>query len=270
MPTPLTFAVVGDVHGEHRAMVRLVSGLARARGVEPVAVLQVGDFEPHRHEGDLQSMAAPQKYRHVGDFPRFFRGEEAFPWPLYFIGGNHEPYAFLDETPDGATLAPGCHYLGRVGAVELHGLRVVGVSGIHHPERSRGPRPPGTEFRTVSNKEFTYFTEAELDQALDLGPADVLMLHSWPAGLVMLEELSAATGRRFFGEDVGNAPAQALVALMRPKLLLLGHMHVPLRRTLRWPDGGETQVIALSHVGAGRESVALITREADGTLRELR
>jgi hypothetical protein len=47
-------------------------------------------------------------------------------------------------------------------------------------------------------------------------------------------------------------------------------MHVPLRRTLRWPDGGETQVIALSHVGAGKESVALIVRDEDGTLRELR
>ncbi|MCK6513993.1 metallophosphoesterase [Myxococcota bacterium] len=270
MPTPLTFAAVGDVHGEHRAMVRLVSGLARARGVEPAAVLQVGDFEPHRHEDDLASMAAPQKYRHVGDFPRFVRGEEAYPWPLYFIGGNHEPYAFLDETPDGAALIPGCHYLGRVGVTELEGLRVVGVSGIHHPERSRGPRPPGSTFRTVSNKEFTYFTEDELERALALGPADVLMLHEWPAGLVTLDELSAATGRRFFGEDVGNTPAQALVELLRPKLLLLGHMHVPLRRTLRWPDGGETQVIALSHVGAGRESVALIVRDEDGTLRELR
>ena len=269
MPTPLIFAAVGDVHGEHRAMVRLVSGLARARGVELAAVLQVGDFEPHRHEGDLASMAAPQKYRHVGDFPRFHRGEEVYPWPLYFIGGNHEPYAFLDETPHGAALIPGCHYLGRVGAIDVEGLRVVGVSGIHHPERSGGARPPGSMFRTVSNKEFTYFTEDELHRAVGLGPADVLMLHEWPAGLVTLEELSATTGRRFFGEDVGNPPAQALVELLRPKLLLLGHMHVPLRRTYRWPDGGETLVIALSHVGAGRESVALIVREADGTLREL-
>jgi lariat debranching enzyme len=214
-------------------------------------------------------MAAPQKYRHVGDFPRFYRGEEHFPWPLYFIGGNHEPYAFLDETPDGGALAPGCHYLGRVGAVELAGLRIIGVSGIHHPERIRGPRPPGSAFRSVSNKELTYLTEDELERALTLGPADVLMLHEWPAGLITGAELSAATGRRFYGEALGSEPARALVELLRPPLLLLGHMHVPLRRTLRWPGGGETRVIALPHVGAGKESVALLRREEDGRWEEL-
>ena len=60
IPTPnsLMVAAVGDVHGQHHAMVDLVERAADAAGVRPDVVLQVGDFEPHRHEADVATMAA--------------------------------------------------------------------------------------------------------------------------------------------------------------------------------------------------------------------
>ncbi|WP_437712111.1 hypothetical protein WMF45_42230 [Sorangium sp. So ce448] len=51
-------------------------------------VLQVGDFEPHRHEDDLATASLPQKYRDLGDFWAFDQGLASFEWPIYFIGGN--------------------------------------------------------------------------------------------------------------------------------------------------------------------------------------
>src|SRR5436309_1716544 len=99
-PKPL-FAAVGDVHGHMHAMVRLLQGWEQKAGRRLSCVLQVGDFEPIRVKEDLESMAAPAKYRRAGDFPDFFAGRAAFPWPVYFIGGNHEPYGLLDLTPEG-------------------------------------------------------------------------------------------------------------------------------------------------------------------------
>lgn len=97
------FAVVGDVHGDHWAMIRLLNGWEKSRRKSLDFVLQVGDFEPHRSESDLATMAAPAKYRNLGDFPIFARGEAQFPWPLCFIGGNHEPSAFSMPCPMAAT-----------------------------------------------------------------------------------------------------------------------------------------------------------------------
>ena len=53
------FAAVGDVHGH---MNRMVNDLRHATEVfhrQFDFVLQVGDFEPHRDEADLATMAAP-------------------------------------------------------------------------------------------------------------------------------------------------------------------------------------------------------------------
>lgn len=84
-------ALVGDVHGFQHRMVALLHDLERQQGVSITAVLQVGDFEAHRHEADVATMAAPQKVRTLGDFHQYYEGNTVFPWPLYFIGGNHEP-----------------------------------------------------------------------------------------------------------------------------------------------------------------------------------
>ena len=99
-PDPVIFAAVGDVHGSHREMVRQVQELAGELDVRPELVLQVGDFEPHRHLDDVESMAAPSRHRSLGDFPDFVAGRERYPWPVVFIGGNHEPYGFLDGRHD--------------------------------------------------------------------------------------------------------------------------------------------------------------------------
>ncbi len=55
------FAVVGDVHGQHWAMIRLFSTWGKSHKKSLDFVLQVGDFEPHRDENDLATMAVPRQ-----------------------------------------------------------------------------------------------------------------------------------------------------------------------------------------------------------------
>lgn len=267
---PIVFAAVGDVHGQMHAMVRLLRDVERRLGRALAFVLQVGDFEPHRHADDLATMAAPQKYRKLGDFAAFHEGTASFPWPVCFIGGNHEPHAFLDTMPEGGFVADRCRYLGRVGAIDLHGMRIVGLSGIFDEETYQKGRPPIEAIKTTSLKSYVGFTEDEVQRAAELGPADVLLVHDWPAGLASAPSLSevAASGAQVSYREVGNEPAQLLVELLRPKLVFCGHMHHRQRAEITVGEGRVT-VCCLASMHEGPEAIAVFERLADGSLREI-
>lgn len=259
MPTDINevfFAAVGDVHGHMNQMVNHLRHSTEVFHRQFDLVLQVGDFEPHRDEADLATMAAPAKYRHLGDFEAYHKVRRGFPWPLYFIGGNHEPYGYLDTHPEGFELIRHCHYLGRVGVMDLHGLRVVGLSGIHSEEAFRDARPPLSALGSVSNKDFTYFNERDVEQALELGHADVLLLHDWPSGIVDPKDATAFQGQRrsFSHDSVGNEYARLLVDALQPKLVLCGHLHRSYATEIQHPSGKKTSVRCLASVEQGREA----------------
>jgi len=172
------FAVVGDVHGQFRSMVNLVQGWEAEHGTVDF-VLQVGDLEPHRNEEDLSTMAAPSKHRRLGDFDEVVSGDVPLPWPVYFIGGNHEPYGWLEEHPEGFELCRNLHYLGRAGVTRIGPLRVAAVSGIHRLETFDKERPQLFEWQRqrsrsenenkqrmrgsrISNKDFIGFTGQDI------------------------------------------------------------------------------------------------------------
>ncbi len=178
------FAVVGDVHGHIYKMIDLLQRWENHFTQKLTFILQVGDFEPHRHEADLATMDAPKKYRKLGDFPDFYEQRMIFPCPIWLIGGNHEPYGFLDRINTGTEITHNCYYLGRVGAVILAGLKVVGVSGIYQEEKFLVTRPKISEISSYSNKDYIYFTEAEIMQALDYKSTDILLLHDWSADII--------------------------------------------------------------------------------------
>lgn len=267
----MRFAAVGDVHGHMDAMVRLVREAdARAGGVGVAFVLQVGDFEPHRDAADLATMAAPAKYRTLGDFARYADGRSRFPWPIWFIGGNHEPYGFLDRLNAPCEVAPGCTWLGRVGSANVHGLRVGGLSGIHDAAGAWPLRPPIEAIETTKKKAWIHFTEDEVEAALSLAPLDVLLLHEWPIGVIDPADAAAFANRRrsLRYDGVGNEPTALLIELLKPRLVLAGHMHVAYRS--RPTLGGHTfDFRALADVASGEAAVALFDLD-DGAVREVR
>lgn len=224
---------IGDVHGHWSTVVSAVDSAGRLAGQLADVVLQVGDAEAFCSEEDLAGAVMPEKYRSMGEFSAFQPGD--IPAPLFFIGGNHEPYPALDATPGPFPVAWGertnVHYLGRCGATTLPGgLRVAFLSGIHSPRAT-------TKLRATSPKAATYFVQADVDSTVSaarrLARVDVLVTHDWPAGL---------TPER---PDVGNEATRHLVDVLQPTLSLHGHHHRPFETRM-----GTTTVHCLNAVPA--------------------
>ena len=265
---PIHFAAVGDVHGHMHTMVGQVQGAAEKLGVEVEFVLQVGDFEPHRDEDDLATMCSPAKYRKLGEFADYHSGRARFPWPVHFIGGNHEPYGFLDRLQAGQ-VAENCFFLGRVGRTKIRGLRVVALSGIERARCLEG-RPPIREIRSKRTKDYIGFTEDEVLQAAHAGPADVLLLHDWPQGVVREADAHQFSFGHRAGsiETIGNASARFVVDELKPKWVLCGHMHRSYRNQIEHRGGTPTSFAGLAKVGMP-EAVAIFRREESGEVVEL-
>jgi lariat debranching enzyme len=270
-PKETIFAAVGDVHGHHHEMVRLITERESQTGRRIAFVLQVGDFEPHRNDADLESMAAPSKYRVVGDFPDFYSGASTFPWPVYFIGGNHEPYGFLDTATPGAPVAENCVYLGRVGAAEISDLKVVGLSGIFNEDKFSEEHPGVEDLRLRKKKDYTYFNKGDVDGAVDFGNADILLLHEWPARIIAEEDQGEFEQQRrsMRYDSVGNEYARILVDLLSPRLVICGHMHKKYRNQIRLKSEALVDVCCLSNVQQGQDSVAFFRISEDGAITEI-
>lgn len=180
-PGKVHFAAVGDVHGQFSLLSKKLEETSQKHGITLDFVLQVGDIECHRHEEDLASMAAPAKKRTLGDFWKSCQHDNFYleQHPMYFIGGNHECYGWLDNeshyqereankkecSAQEAFLevAPNVFYLGRAGYLPLRFYRnleqseddnidldIVGIlnlgflSGIHRPPEYYHRRPAMT------------------------------------------------------------------------------------------------------------------------------
>lgn len=252
-------AVVGDVHGAMWTTIRLLSGWEKARKRTLDLVLQVGDFEPHRDELDLSTMAAPAKYRKLGDFPIFARGEAQFPWPIWFIGGNHEPYGWLETMSEGGELARNCHFIGRANIVEIEGLRVAGLSGIFKPELFSQVRPDVSGFSQKSNKDWIGWNERDIERLLSLGRADVLLLHEWPGAF--------DANQRHPPDETGRAWIELLLDSLRPKMIFCGHLHARFKSATR-VGGTSVPVECLAQVSSGRDAFVVYEVE-DGGWREI-
>ncbi len=256
--SPVVFAAVGDVHGCQHAMVRLLSEWERQRKQRLAFVLQVGDFEPVRDHMDLASTPVPQKYRKMGDFAAYHMGFATFPWPVWFVAGNHEPFAFLASMSRGGQAAHNCFYLGRSGQMDLEGLRLAWLGGVSVGGEPLD-EPLGSDW-----KKHAYFRQREIDEVLKDGQVDILMLHEWPRGAATREE---AMGQRRSGGAFGpgNDSSGLLVELLQPRLVLAGHSHWPHRSRM----GRRTAFFGLGHIDKGRDAFAVFRREADGEIVEI-
>ncbi|MGD1805215.1 metallophosphoesterase [Dapis sp. BLCC M126] len=265
------FAVVGDVHGYIYTMIDLLQQWENSSNQQLAFILQVGDFEPHRHEADLATMDAPTKYRKLADFPDFYEQRAIFPWPIWFIGGNHEPYGFLDQFNTGTEITHNCYYLGRVGSLVLAGLKVVGVSGIYQEEKFHFDRPKVSQISSYSNKDYIIFTEAEIIQALGYKSTDILLLHDWPANIINpvdAEEFEQQCRSRCYYDLVGNEYAKMLVYELKPKLVVCSHLHKIYRNKISLTSGNLTDIFCLANVQSGADAIAIFHLSKTGKVTE--
>lgn len=230
----MRIAIFGDIHGHWCDFRDAVVDLYLQEPLD--LVLQCGDAQPIRNETDLEFMHCPKKYRELGDFYRFHSGSEKFPVPLLFIGGNHEPWNFLDENRDGGFLAPNIEFMGRVGMREIMGTRIAGISGVHSPKHFTAPHPKWP-YPVSMRKQASYFSSDDIHKVLEFGNADILLLHEWPS----LMNGAKNTQWPSHWDIMGSEPLTELVELLNPKYVFCGHMHAPARY-----QSGRTQVVCLS------------------------
>ncbi|MER5327104.1 metallophosphoesterase family protein [Streptosporangium roseum] len=245
---PVRVLVVGDVHGEFELLAAWAAVVRQVHG--PLdAILAVGDVEPNRDEADAAGVHGPVKYRKVGDFPLLCEGLLDLGAPLYFIGGNHEPWPALDDAGPG-WWSDGTYFLGRAGVADVAGLRVAFLSGIHSPRVTDVPKA-----RRDTIKERTYYTAEELEQvsraARRAGQIDILLTHDWPSG---------ATGPHR-ATPVGRPELRALSERLRPRWHFCGHMHHRHRAAI-----GPTEVVCLGQVRSGSAAFAVVERNPAGQL----
>ncbi len=243
--TTVRFAVIGDVHGSFRQAAKAIAKAKRRVG-ELDAVLGVGDLEANRHARDAAGVATGKGHRRwVGEFPQVLRGAIDLGAPLWFIGGDHEPWAALDARGPGE-LAPGVSFLGRAGVRDVAGLKVAYLSGVY------GDASGGDMFNRHGRDERACYVRAEITalerSAERAGAVDVFVTHDWPADLL--------------GED-GDAELARLSRVIGAPLHVCGHRH----RAAAASDG-DRLVVALADIGVAG-GWAAFERAEDGTITRL-
>ena len=181
--------VIGDVHSRVRlaraALVRLEADLQRRID----QVISVGDLGLFLDPGDWDYLTGPKRHRHPERCPEIQEAWGSWPWPLAMVAGNHEPFHRL-RMSGGASFGDRLRYMdaGEL-PVQVSGLRVAGISGIHHG--SHLAWPPGTTSwpavaagvreGIIGRKHLTYYRQRDLDvmERVSTGP-EILVTHDWP------------------------------------------------------------------------------------------
>ncbi|MFY0574672.1 metallophosphoesterase family protein [Cystobacter fuscus] len=222
-PDSLLVVGVGDIHGRFHRVEAWLDALEEARRRPVDLVLAVGDVEAFRLADDHRRKAA--KRGMPAEFAAYADGVRAMKRPLYFIGGNNEDFEALHDEPEGFSLAPNVHYLGRAGLKELLGLRVGYLSGIHAPRFYEQPLKRPRSLDTA--KQAGYFRAPEVERVMALRDMDVLLVHEWPRGLPQRaqERETPPPGRTLPSYWIGNPITRRLVETVHPRWVLCGHSH---------------------------------------------
>ncbi len=245
---PVLFAVLGDVH-HHLGLA--VEGLTRLEDElgRPIAqTFSVGDFGLFLTEPDWNYLTGPKKYRNPAESAGITQAWQRWRWPLSMIAGNHEPFSRLRNWEPGYF----SFKLEYTNAGELPhsipGLRVLGLSGIYHPEETDFVSPVERQNRKLpraatwlelvrlvergaaSRNRLTYYKESEVELLKwAKRQPDLLLTHDWPCEP---EGIRRSYPRRPEGE---------LVSRLEPAFVCCGHHHRAAQFKL-----GRSSVVALN------------------------
>lgn len=234
-------AVQGCCHGALDGIYAACASHEKATGRKIDFLVCCGDFQAIRDESGLRSMAVLPKYRVLGDFAAYYRGEKQAPYLTLFVGGNHEDSDWLAAECYGGFLAPNIYYLGHSGAVVVDEcVTVAGLSGIFkgHDYLQPYPRRPfhaseagkrsAYHVRRIEVEKLKAFSKAlacvQQQQQRPTCPAkaltaesgapasrcaaafsrvDLFVSHDWPAGITKYgDEEQLLRFKPYFADDI--------------------------------------------------------------------
>ncbi|KAI5462260.1 lariat debranching enzyme, C-terminal domain-containing protein [Mariannaea sp. PMI_226] len=221
-------------HGALKAIYASVEESCKHRGWDGVDLLIIGgDFQSCRNAADLSVMSCPVKYRHLGDFPQYYSGEQKAPYLTIFIAGNHEASSHLWELYYGGWVAPNIYYLGAANVVRLGPLRIAGLSGIWKGFDYRKSHHERLPFSSDDVKSFYHVREFDVRKLLLIQTqVDVGLSHDWPRAIEKHGDQEWLFRKKpaFRGESrdgtLGNVAAEYVMDRLRPPYWFSAHMHV--------------------------------------------
>ncbi|KAK8038637.1 hypothetical protein PG993_007048 [Apiospora rasikravindrae] len=226
-------AFEGCGHGTLDAIYAAVQNAAKVRGWDTVDLLIIGgDFQAVRNVADITVMSVPTKYRHLGDFPKYYRGTAKAPVPTLFIGGNHEAASHLWELYYGGWVAPNIYYMGAANVLRFGPLRIAGMSGIWKGFDYNRPHIERLPFNSDDIKSFYHVREIDVRKLLLLREqVDLGISHDWPRAIERHGDDAALFREKpFFANEsrdgtLGNPAATYVLDRLRPPYWLSAHMH---------------------------------------------
>ena len=178
-------------------------------------------------------MSVPWKYRHLGDFHRYYSGEKHAQVLTLVIGGNHEASNYFSELYYGGWLAPNIYYLGAANVLRYGPYRISGLSGIFKASDYGKPHHERLPYGRAEIRSIYHVRECDVAKLLQIQhPIDICISHDWPRRMEWFGDYKKLFADRptFFesvkADNLGSPPAEQLMNLLRPKYWFSGHMHV--------------------------------------------
>jgi lariat debranching enzyme len=211
-------------------------------------------FQAVRNERDLNCMSVPRKYRHLGDFHKYYAGKNRAPVLTIVIGGNHEASNYLFELYHGGWLAPNIYYIGAAGVIRYGPWRIAGLSGIYDKKDYRKPHHERLPYDRESIKSIYHVREYDVQKLLSMtGHIDVGLSHDWPAWIELFGgyENLYATNPHFYEsakkDGLGSKPGNQLLDHLRPSYWFSGHMHVRFEGTVQHTEPSIDETTRMLH-----------------------
>lgn len=178
-------------------------------------------------------MSCPVKYRHLGDFPKYYSGEKKAPYLTIFIAGNHEASSHLWELYYGGWVAPNIYYMGAANILRFGPLRIAGLSGIWKGFDYRKPHHERLPFSSDDVKSWYHVREIDVRKLLQVQTqVDVGLSHDWPRAVEWhgdhewLFRKKPAFRNESRDGTLGSVAAEYVMDRLRPPHWFSAHMHI--------------------------------------------
>ncbi|KAJ7523148.1 hypothetical protein O6H91_18G039300 [Diphasiastrum complanatum] len=228
----MKIAVEGCAHGDLDNIFATLQHLEQTENTKIDLLICCGDFQAVRNEEDLEALACPPKYRSMNTFWKYYCGEEKAPYPVLFVGGNHEASNYLWELYYGGWVAPNIRFLGFAGVIHFGGLRIGGLSGIYNIRDYRTGHYERAPYNNNDIRSVYHVREYDVEKLMQVDePLDIFISHDWPRGIAKCGNVQDLLKHKpFFQEEVerdtlGSKPAELLLQKLKPSYWFAAHLH---------------------------------------------
>ena len=259
----INIAITGCIHGCLKKLYTDLLEYQTKNNINIDLVLCTGDFECMITEDDLNYLSCPLKYRHMGDFHKYYSGLLPTPFLTIFIGGNHEASNILNELFYGGYITEKVYYLGRSGIINYKGITIAGISGIFNEwDYLKGHYEKKLD---SSVKSIYHQREFELAKISNYSKKiDIFMTHDWPNDIINkndINKISKITHWKDF-DKIGSNPNKFLLDFLKPNYWICGHMHFYYKNIIKFNDKEETKIYCLDKCLKNRKYFDVITLDA--------